>query len=68
MTDHPALQAIRLGNLELANRLSVAPMTRVSASPDGVPTMDMADYYTEFAAGGFGLIRRTVRDPDCPRP
>lgn len=41
---------------KLANRLVVAPMTRVSATPSGVPTQEMADYYETFAAGGFGMI------------
>ncbi|ACT92537.1 oxidoreductase [Dyadobacter fermentans] len=40
----------------LANRLVVAPMTRVSATAAGVPTQEMADYYEAFAAGGFGMI------------
>src|SRR5919112_3447457 len=53
---HPSLEPGTLGPLSLPNRLVVAPMTRVSASPDGVPTADMADYYAEFAAGGFGLV------------
>ncbi|WP_214414107.1 oxidoreductase [Sphaerisporangium fuscum] len=53
---HPALAATRIGDLRLANRLAVSPMTRVSASPDGVPTTEMADYYGEFARGGFGLV------------
>jgi 2,4-dienoyl-CoA reductase-like NADH-dependent reductase (Old Yellow Enzyme family) len=41
---------------QLANRLVVAPMTRVSATAEGVPTHEMADYYGDFAAGGFGMI------------
>ncbi|AKS34612.1 tRNA-dihydrouridine synthase [Mycolicibacterium goodii] len=53
---HPALSSARLGTIELDNRLAVAPMTRVSASPDGTPTAAMADYYAEFARGGFGLV------------
>ncbi|WP_084965189.1 tRNA-dihydrouridine synthase [Thermoactinospora rubra] len=53
---HPALQPERIGRLDLANRLAVAPMTRVSAAPDGTPTPEMADYYAEFAGGGFGLV------------
>src|SRR6476646_4771048 len=53
---HPALQHFRIGHLELANRLAVAPMSRVSAAADGTPTAEMADYYREFARGGFGLI------------
>lgn len=38
------------------NRLAVAPMTRVSADVDGVPTQAMLDYYRRFARGGFGLV------------
>lgn len=34
----------------------VAPMTRVSADLEGVPTLEMLDYYTAFAEGGFGGI------------
>jgi 2,4-dienoyl-CoA reductase-like NADH-dependent reductase (Old Yellow Enzyme family) len=46
----------RLAALELPNRCVVAPMTRISADPDGVPTAQMVDHYTEFARGGFGLV------------
>ncbi|UUZ59930.1 NADH:flavin oxidoreductase [Nocardioides sp. B-3] len=55
-TAHPTLDPFRLGQLELTNRLAVAPMTRVSAEPDGTPTAEMAHYYREFAEGGFGLV------------
>jgi len=47
---------VRIGPLRLENRLSVAPMTRVSASEQGTPTDRMRDYYTAFARGGFGLV------------
>ena len=59
LDDHapvPALRSGFLGRLHLRNRLVVAPMTRTSAEPDGTPTDEMADYYTEFAEGGFGLV------------
>jgi 2,4-dienoyl-CoA reductase-like NADH-dependent reductase (Old Yellow Enzyme family) len=46
----------RIGAFDLSNRLAVAPMTRVSASPDGTPTGEMADYYRDFARGGFGVV------------
>ncbi|OJU51000.1 MAG: 12-oxophytodienoate reductase [Bacteroidales bacterium 45-6] len=42
-------------NLELANRLVMAPMTRVQ-SPGGVPTQLVADYYSRRAASNVGLI------------
>lgn len=47
---------VAIGALRLANRLAVAPMTRVSATADGQATARMADYYGDFAAGGFGLV------------
>jgi 2,4-dienoyl-CoA reductase-like NADH-dependent reductase (Old Yellow Enzyme family) len=53
---HPALRPERIGRLTLANRLAVAPMTRVSAAPDGTPTPEMAGYYAAYAEGGFGLL------------
>ncbi|WP_202867451.1 tRNA-dihydrouridine synthase [Kribbella pittospori] len=64
-TTHPALRPIGLGALELANRFAVAPMSRVSATPDGVPTDEMAEYYAAFADGGFGLVisEGTYTDP-----
>lgn len=57
-TAHARLFApLRLGTeLELSNRLAVAPMTRVSATADGRATALMADYYEAFAAGGFGMV------------
>ena len=40
----------------LRNRLIVAPMTRKSATADGIPTEEMINYYTGFAKGGFAMI------------
>ncbi|MBR1195929.1 NADH:flavin oxidoreductase [Bradyrhizobium sp. AUGA SZCCT0240] len=47
---------LQVGSLTLANRLAVAPMTRVSADQRGRATRSMADYYRWFAEGGFGMI------------
>jgi 2,4-dienoyl-CoA reductase-like NADH-dependent reductase (Old Yellow Enzyme family) len=38
------------------NRLSVAPMTRISATQDGRATEAMTRYYERFARGGFGTV------------
>lgn len=46
----------KLANIELSNRLVVAPMTRISAEHEGEPTELMEDYYKRFAEGGFDLI------------
>ncbi len=65
----PVLTPFQFGRLSLANRAVVAPMTRVSATPDGVPTSRMVDYYREFAQGGFGLVitEGTYPDHDASR-
>lgn len=40
----------------LKNRLSVAPMTRITATEDGRATETMTRYYERFARGGFGTV------------
>lgn len=56
-THFPTLfSTLRLKNKELKNRISLAPMTRTSASENGIPTEDMARYYARFARGGFSLL------------
>lgn len=44
-----------LHNLELANRIVMAPMTR-QFSPNGIPNQSVADYYRRRAEGGVGLV------------
>ncbi|MCF7202417.1 tRNA-dihydrouridine synthase [Pseudomonas oligotrophica] len=46
----------QLKHLTLRNRAVVAPMTRVSAEPDGLANELMRDYYQSFAEGGFALL------------
>lgn len=48
-------QPVRLGALELPNRIAMAPMTR-SLSPGGVPGPDVAAYYRRRAEGGAALL------------
>jgi 2,4-dienoyl-CoA reductase-like NADH-dependent reductase (Old Yellow Enzyme family) len=70
----PLFQPFRLKSLALKNRIVMAPMTR-SFSPLGVPTPEVARYYTRRAEGDVGLIisEGTVvdrpassNDPDIP--
>ena len=53
MTNDPIFEPLTLGNLTLANRLVMAPMTR-NYSPGGTPADFMTDYYVRRA--GVGLI------------
>ena len=56
MTKAAALfQPFKLGSLELANRIVMAPMTR-SFSPGGVPGEDVVAYYRRRAQNAVGLI------------
>jgi 2,4-dienoyl-CoA reductase-like NADH-dependent reductase (Old Yellow Enzyme family) len=50
------MQSTRFTNLTLANRFALAPMTRISAEPNGTPNDIMADHYEAYAKGGFGLL------------
>lgn len=44
---------VRLGDLELANRIVMAPMTRNRAEPDGSPSALMAEHYAQRAEAGL---------------
>jgi len=46
---------VRLGTLELKNRIAMAPMSRYLC-PDGVPRQGVVDYYRRRAENGVGLI------------
>jgi NADPH2 dehydrogenase/N-ethylmaleimide reductase len=53
------MQPLRLGELELANRVVMAPMTRNRAQPDGVPAKVMVDYYAQRASAGLIVAEGT---------
>ena len=53
---HPIFHPSQWGGHSLKNRLVIAPMSRISASVEGLATGEMADYYTAFAKGGFSMI------------
>jgi 2,4-dienoyl-CoA reductase-like NADH-dependent reductase (Old Yellow Enzyme family) len=55
-SQHAWSTPVQLGTVSLKNRIAVAPMTRISATEDGLVTEDMVRYYQGFAEGGFGLI------------
>lgn len=63
----PILCEVELFGRTLRNRLAVAPMSRVSATDDGLATDRMKRYYREFARGGFGIVitEGTYTDDDA---
>lgn len=56
MSDSPLFSRYKLKTCDLRNRLVVAPMTRVSASEEGIASHRMRSYYEDFARGGFALV------------
>ena len=50
---------IKLGALELPNRILMAPMTRGRATRDHVPTPLMAEYYAQRACAGLIITEAT---------
>ncbi len=52
----PLFAPIVINGHTMKNRLSVAPMTRITATEDGRATETMTRYYERFARGGFGAV------------
>ncbi len=55
---------VRLGALELINRIVMAPMTRDRAGPGDVPTAAMAEYYRQRASAGLIVTEGTQPNPE----
>lgn len=52
-------QPIRLGKLELANRMAMAPLTRNRADEGNVPAAMAAEYYSQRASVGLVIAEAT---------
>lgn len=50
------MQPFSLKNLQLRNRIAMAPMLSRLCKPDGIVSQQLIDYYVERAKGGVGLI------------
>lgn len=63
---------LKLGALELPNRVVMAPLTRARAGRDAVPTAIMAEYYAQRASAGLiiseatGISREGLGWPNAP--
>lgn len=54
---------VRLGDLELPNRIIMAPLTRSRAGVSRIPNDLMAEYYAQRASAGLILTEATVVSP-----
>ncbi|WP_394186055.1 alkene reductase [Metabacillus halosaccharovorans] len=57
-------EPVRIGNIELKNRLGMAPMTRSRALPDGTPSDLAAEYYGQRASVGLIISEGTQPSDD----
>jgi 2,4-dienoyl-CoA reductase-like NADH-dependent reductase (Old Yellow Enzyme family) len=54
---------IRVGDLDLPNRIFMSPMTRLRATTDNIPTSLMAQYYTQRVSAGLIIAEATPISP-----
>ncbi|HEX7360058.1 MAG TPA: alkene reductase [Bryobacteraceae bacterium] len=57
------LSPLRIGNLDLPNRVIMAPMTRSRAGAEGIPNALMANYYRQRAGAGLIITEGVVVSP-----
>ena len=64
-SSQPLLTSYRMGDLDLPNRIIVAPLTRMRANPDDhVPTILQAEYYAQRASAGLIIAEATAISPE----
>jgi 2,4-dienoyl-CoA reductase-like NADH-dependent reductase (Old Yellow Enzyme family) len=65
MPDQPLFTPYRMGDLDLPNRILMAPLTRMRAqSHDHVPTTLQAEYYAQRASAGLIITEATAISPE----
>jgi N-ethylmaleimide reductase len=57
--------ALELGSIRIPNRIIMAPLTRMRAGPDNVPTELNAKYYAQRASAGLIISEGTAISPDA---
>ena len=63
-TLHPLFQPLQLGDIEIANRIVMAPLTRDRAGAGRTPTTLMAEYYAQRADAGLIIAEATQITPE----
>ena len=64
MSVQPLFTSVRMGDLDLPNRIVMAPLTRLRAgSIDHVPTALQAEYYAQQASAGLIVAKATAISP-----
>ena len=60
LTVHPLLTPFRIGDLELPNRVVLAPLSRRRCGVDGVPNDLLIEYYASRASAGLLITECTA--------
>jgi len=63
MTADKLFEPLQMGDLELKNRIAMAPMTRGRAGAERIPNELMAEYYFQRASAGLLITEATVISP-----
>ncbi len=64
MTRHTLFEPIKVGDVELANRIVMAPLTRNRANPETDAVTDLtAEYYRQRAGAGLIITEATQISP-----
>jgi N-ethylmaleimide reductase len=65
MSTEPLFTSYRMGDLDLSNRIVMAPLTRMRArSEDKVPTALQAEYYAQRATAGLIVTEGVAISPE----
>jgi len=62
---HRLLQPYRLHDLDLPNRVVMAPLTRSRSGPDRIPNAAMAEYYAQRSSAGLIVSEATTISPQA---
>ena len=62
---HPLLEPFRLHDLDLPNRVVMAPLTRSRSGPDRIPNASMEEYYAQRSSAGLIVSEATTISPQA---
>src|SRR5271170_3456824 len=65
MWNETLFSSLRLGAIQLPNRIVMAPLTRMRAGPANVPTALNAEYYAQRASAGLIVSEGTAISPQA---
>ena len=65
MSKYSLFTPLRLGAIQIPNRIIMAPLTRMRAGADNIPTATNAEYYAQRASAGVIISEGTAISPNA---